>query len=378
MASHSPVLPTGYGRVIGKLAHSFVAAGHRITVVGMGDDRPSQEASFRLVPIGARAPEDTIANFIAVESPDVLFTLGDPWMFELVPQIADLCTTTWISYLALDGYPLPSEWANWIASCDIPVVFSPWAQSLVAAATKLRPEMIPHGVDTTAFAPSDKTAAKSALGIDSDTFVVGCVAANQQRKNLPALIRAFSFLARRETNALLYLHTQPQGFWDIPELLGRFGVQSKSKLTPPSANGQLALSDAELVRLYNAFDVLCLPTMAEGFGLPVLESQACGVPALVTDFAASTELVANPVQLLKPKSTLIMNRGLEQAVVDEAEIAAKLDYFYNRRQDLPLLGGQCRRFAQRFDWSELIPKFLRLIDTASAKAKEASLRFFAI
>jgi glycosyltransferase involved in cell wall biosynthesis len=378
MASHSPVLPTVYGRVIVKLADGFVAAGHAVTVIGMGDSRPSRENYYRLVPIGTQAPEDTIARLIAIESPDILFTLGDPWMFELVPQIADLCTTTWISYLALDGYPLPPEWANWIASCDIPVVFSAWAQSLVAQATKIRPEMIPHGVDTALFAPGDKAAAKAALGIDPDTFVVGCVAANQQRKNLPALIRAFALFATSDANAVLYLHTQSHGFWDIPQLLGRFGIGSKSRLTRSTPDGQVSLSDAELVRLYNAFDLFCLPTMAEGFGLPVLESQACGVPALVTDFSASSELVANPVQLLGVKGTLVMNRGLEQAVVDVTEIAAKLDYFYHRRQDLPLLGRQCRRFAEPFDWSVVLPKFLRLIESAPAKPKEASLRFFAI
>ena len=78
MASHSPVLLTGYGRVIVKLADGFVAAGHAVTVIGMGDSRPSRENYYRLVPIGTQLPEDTIARLIAIESPDILFTLGDP------------------------------------------------------------------------------------------------------------------------------------------------------------------------------------------------------------------------------------------------------------------------------------------------------------
>jgi len=131
-----------------------------------------------------------------------------------------------------------------------------------------------------------------------------------------------------------------------------------------------------MANLYNAFDIFCLPTMAEGFGLPVLEAQACGVPALVTDCSACSELVANPVQLLSVRATLAMSRGLEQAVVDHLELASKLDYFYHRPQDLPLLGMQCRRFAERFDWSVILPQFLRLIESTAQKPKEASLRFF--
>ena len=47
----------------------------------------------------------------------------------------------------------------------------------------------------------------------------------------------------------------------------------------------------------------------------------------VTDFSASSELVANPVQLLGVKGTLVMNRGLDRRSWDVTEIAAKLDYF---------------------------------------------------
>ena len=42
--------------------------------------------------------------------------------------------------------------------------------------------------------------------------------------------------------------------------------------------------------VYSSLDVLLNPAMGEGFGLPVLEAQACGVPAIVTDFTAMSEV----------------------------------------------------------------------------------------
>ena len=48
--------------------------------------------------------------------------------------------------------------------------------------------------------------------------------------------------------------------------------------------------DEHLADVYSSLDVLLNPSMGEGFGLPVLEAQACGVPAIVTDFTAMSEV----------------------------------------------------------------------------------------
>ena len=90
--------------------------------------------------------------------------------------------------------------------------------------------MIYHGVDTTVFAPRDKVAAKKLVGVEG-AFVVGCVAVNQQRKNLPALIKAFAEFAANKDDAILYLHTQVAGYWDIEELVRRLGVEPKTRAT---------------------------------------------------------------------------------------------------------------------------------------------------
>jgi glycosyltransferase involved in cell wall biosynthesis len=47
----------------------------------------------------------------------------------------------------------------------------------------------------------------------------------------------------------------------------------------------------EMAGIYSAMDVLLNPAMGEGYGIPIVEAQACGVPVIVTDFTAMPELV---------------------------------------------------------------------------------------
>jgi glycosyltransferase involved in cell wall biosynthesis len=51
------------------------------------------------------------------------------------------------------------------------------------------------------------------------------------------------------------------------------------------------LPDLKMVELYNSFDVMMLLTRGEGFCVPLIESQACGVPVITTDFTAPSDLV---------------------------------------------------------------------------------------
>jgi glycosyltransferase involved in cell wall biosynthesis len=243
---------------------------------------------------------------------------------------------------------------------DIPVVFSRFTQALVTAGIGKSPLLIYHGVELNTFRP-DKRVIPISPQL-SDGFIVGTVARNQQRKNLPALVRAFAEFARGKPDVLLLLHTQSHGDVNIPELLRRFDLQEKAVVT-----GDRSLDDAQLARLYNAMDLLVLPTMAEGFGLPIIESQACGVPALVTDCSACTELVPEPIQRLKVKDTLVMARNFEQAIVDVDDITAKLEHFYREPDELKALGQRCREFACKFQWSTACEQFVSLVDSLPLK-----------
>jgi len=376
LASHSPTLTTAYGRVICKIADALHRTEHLVAVVGAGYGGEPHNFAFPVYGTGQELMEDVIACWLRQGEADVLITLGDPWMFELVPHLPERADVMWISYFPVDGRPLPQSWEGWVRAADVPVVVSRWGQRVVSEATGIAPEVIYHGVDHEVFRPLDKAQAKARLKIDSSTFVVGFVGANQQRKNIPALVHAFAEFRNGKSDVLLYLHTPVvEGYWNIAEMLHRLHLTNVARATPGLADTRTGVSDADLVGIYNAFDVLCLPTMGEGFGLPIIEGQSCGVPVLVTDCSSCTELVADPIQLLEPSSRLVMHRNIEQAVVHERGVGQKLEYFYDHRNELGAIARKCRDFVTPFGWEAMCKRFVELVSRSASRDGRSKVGF---
>jgi glycosyltransferase involved in cell wall biosynthesis len=88
----------------------------------------------------------------------------------------------------------------------------------------------------------------------------------------------------------------------------------------------MGVSDVVMAAIYTRSDVLLSATAGEGFGLPVLEAQACGTPVIVSNFSAQSELVGdgwvvevqpqwNPTQLQWFATPMVHSivQGLERA-----------------------------------------------------------------
>lgn len=95
------------------------------------------------------------------------------------------------------------------------------------------------------------------------------------RKRVDLALEAFK-LAQKHTDAKLVLaggkiRTVYQRHFNMPELVK--GIAKVETLDH--------ISESELVALYNSFDVMLFPSSYEGFGLPILEAQKCGVPVLI-------------------------------------------------------------------------------------------------
>jgi len=167
------------------------------------------------------------------------------------------------------------------------------------------------------------------------------VGTRQPRKNLVRLIEAFVSL-KKET--------------DLPHklvLVGRWGWLNSSLMelmTECAVREHVVLLDyvprADLPYLYSGADLFVLPSLYEGFGLPLIEAMACGTPVAAADNSSLTEIVGDAGLLFK------------------AEDVAQIQYTIKRIVDSPELQGELRTKglarAKGFSWEQSCDKLLSI------------------
>jgi len=77
------------------------------------------------------------------------------------------------------------------------------------------------------------------------------------------------------------------------------------------------VSDEDIVPLYNSASALMLPSFYEGFGLTILEAQACGVPVITSDVSSMPEVAGDSALMVDPEKVLEIKAAIEKVLGDE-------------------------------------------------------------
>ena len=440
--SDSPKAPTGFGTNTKNIACIFTEEGHTIGYGGCQNTAHEQwkeewplgsgkEVEWENLPImfpgqerfGEKSFEQWLSNF----RPDLILTHLDIQMFSHVverkrikgvniplydkdnkllnkkerlklletaaKEVAKGVPWKLASIIPFDGQPSVKDW--WIAleQIDYPVCMSSYGKEVVKADFPQLGQqwhdnvtVIPHGVDTNFFKPK--------LNVKpDDAFVVGCVARNQHRKNIPRLIKAFKYfveknnLTPKEARLLLHMDWEDYMGWKIEPMAEDYGV--KEFLIPRTMGGidkGGGVSEEAMVDIYNMMDIFALPTAGEGFGIPTIEAMSCGLPVLATNYTTTFELVGadNPYEDEIPlfpygqyaqngRDTLededFTNRGClvpykdlwwdtpqraapMRAIVSEVAMGEAMDRYYHNRDMVFEHGKNARAHMKKFyDWS---------------------------
>jgi glycosyltransferase involved in cell wall biosynthesis len=107
-------------------------------------------------------------------------------------------------------------------------------------------------------------------------------------------------------------------------------------------------SHNQMAKVYSAMDVLLNPSMGEGFGIPVLEAQACGVPAVVTNFSAMTEVCGAGWRVGFDRAWTGQNSWMAAPHVSEIEDALEECYGLSGSTRSKLSAGAVKH-AQQYD-----------------------------
>lgn len=149
----------------------------------------------------------------------------------------------------------------------------------------------------------------------------------EPRKNLPVLLDAFRLLRRDGRDLELVIA----------------GRQAFTQLLPLGDLAPLVrlpghVTDAELQSLYAGAACFVLPSLHEGFGLPLAEAMAAGVPAVASDLPALREVGGEAVRYADPRDPEDLARAIRAALDD--------------REGSQLRAAAARGRARRFRWEE--------------------------
>lgn len=140
----------------------------------------------------------------------------------------------------------------------------------------------------------------------------------QPRKNVQTLIEAYARF-RRESGLgykLLIVGKLKYKFGPVFEAIERSGVQDDILFAG-------FVPDDELPRYYNAADLFVFPSRYEGFGLPVLESMACGTPVITTTSSSLPEVAGSAAILVDSEDVEGFCRAIAR-VLTEPELARRM------------------------------------------------------
>lgn len=285
---------------------------------------------------------------------DVVITLMDIWV--LPPNYQQQCGCAWAPWFPVDHEPVPDTVLERARSATFPITYSRFGEAEMKR-RGVRTWYVPHGVDTKVFKPGDKAEARAALGFPADAFIVDIVAANKgypSRKALGENIEAFAQFQKTHPEAFLYLHTeedQSRGGLDLRALLANLGVpETAFKFVNQYEYALLGLNDEYMANVYRASDVHLGVATNEGFGIPILEAQACGCPVLTLDITSMGELTWAGLALpVEQRSWDLLNSWV--GAVSVGAVREGLEEIYNwTLEDRADRSGYAVQCAQAFDW----------------------------
>ncbi len=169
------------------------------------------------------------------------------------------------------------------------------------------------------FHPADRetvTAVRQRYGLDDAPYLLS-VGTVQPRKNYQMLIQAFAGVAAQWPHTLAIAGGKG---WLYDEMLAEIERQQ--------LNGRVRfigfVDDADLPALYTGADLFLFPSLYEGFGLPLLEAMACGVPVLTSNASCLPEVVVDKetgeetAVLLSPHDAQAWQTAIHHLLTDAA------------------------------------------------------------
>jgi glycosyltransferase involved in cell wall biosynthesis len=349
-------------------------------------------------PRGTNVPLDVFAQdsaFYIIQhyQPDIVMPINDVWALYSFNFLRNRKNFYFMPYLAVDSecFPLeintqkpglpPIDTIRFLGATNKTVVFTDFARETINVTTRIalggkvpnNMDVIPHGVDTAMFRPLEgrrDELRERFFGIkpEDKVFVIGCVQRNQPRKRMDAMFQTLRiFIDKYEQpnkKAVIHFHCAMKDNlgWDLPWLARYYGVVDRCIFDNKLAPGFGVPGDV-LNEIFNSYDVHMTLTNSEGWGLPILETMAAGVPNIITDYSAHGDWATDTALKVKLSAKIHeVKTNHIKGIADIEHAAKQLSLLYNSDKMIREYQRKSLKLAKELDWKNVCDKWRNLIN----------------
>ena len=368
--SVAPWIKSGYGVVTNNMVKGLISRGFPTIIAAYYGIEPGgflKVGDMVVVPL-EKFNEDKLGFSTAIKhyqkfQSDVLIYHTDFWVSK---SLADACPRAYC-YTPIDHEDYPDQYQDVLRAYKGVAVPSRHA---VGELRKYGVEAtyIPHGIDLATYKPEPRELCRKYFNLNTTDFIMGIVAANndkEPRKGWDKMFSAVKIFLDQNPDAKkdfkVFCHTNPvdgRGY-NLHQLAKRLNISEYFVFQDPYMM-TLGLPDQLLCRIYNCFNVLMNLSKREGFGIPMAEAQACGIPSIVTKFSAMPERVDNGKcgWMIKPQGTHFSPLNAMTAIPDEFGAAVALGEAYNSPKKLQQFSKKGISYSKQFSWDIVLDKHM--------------------
>lgn len=328
--------PTGYGITTDYLCRRMAAEGHRVYNFAPGAMHQGMaEMEPNLTVLSSQFGDDrwgnqTLSYHLNWINPDLVVT----WL-----DAQGLIAYGWTEHpvymwAPIDTWPIPQQEEAIYGRAAKIMVPSEWGVKVLAD-QGIKSEYLPCGIDLSIYDISAEGRARWRKqlrpAIEDDTFLIGSVGLNTGHPDRKGYGFEFDAIKRfaKDKKVRVYIHTNAQGDGgaiDLNVLRTELGLQDVVCFSRPF--GPLAETPLFMRDMYNAFDILLHCGIAEGFGIPVIEAQACGTGVVANACTSMTELLGYGSYASEPWGDMIVATSSRVALPSIDNIVERLEVAY--------------------------------------------------
>lgn len=436
----SPAVSTGFASVARGILNELAKTNkYDIDVIGINDRggwKDPEKYPYRIYP--ARSANEVNGDFhgrprllasILGKDPelkapwDIVFTLNDPFILEQplagfgMGTIAFLKQTQEVfkkkapvqyRFKIVSYWPIDSEikenWVqNSIALADYSVAYSEYGRKEILRADKKlgekkthvdnRMSVIYHGVNLEDFHPISEEERQEFRKVFFDgvvqphTFVVGVVARNQQRKDLPRTLKIFKEFQKRRPDSFLYIHAAENDAWgSLQEYARPLNLElGKDWGVPAGFNPNFGFDIKDVNKIYNAADCILSTSLGEGWGFYNTEAMATKTVVVAPnntvhpelfgyeptdDIEDIEELLKSGIRGIPVKSGSNLTEFVTQGpsdmeryrpIVNVEDAVAKLTWVYDNPEKVAQITENAYKWVQNITWKNIAGQWDELL-----------------